>query len=172
MKIYDYEKQGLKYLLPYLATNIDIAAIVKIFGNRFNKLQSVLNKLVQSYNIKQCRDELLDFAGLEVGVTRDVVDFLTSNFSPYSVLTLNDAAFLQKIYAQIYSNTSSSTYEEFLYIVKFITNADKVEITKYSDCSIKLNLIGNNVLYTSNTAAYINQICGCGIYLKEVTINE
>lgn len=190
MKVIDYKVRGMQYILAYYRQNKDISTIVKIIGERFNLIQSVLLYLLESYNIKSARGLWLDYAGEELGAKRDEIDFgnyftvnsphintekmfyfLTSGFDPKSPLSLNDAEFIQKIFAYIGTNSSSGTIEDLLYIVRTITNAQNVKIYRVEPYGIRIALDGENLILTLNTINYIQQILSNGIYLKEITRN-
>lgn len=191
MKILNYQIEALKYIIPYLRTNEDIVCILKTIGERFNNLQAAINYLLNSLNIREARGVWLDYIGTEVGAQRDEMDFgdyfcvnrlhvntaklfyfLTSNANPQSPLTLTDAEFIQKIFAYIGANSSCGTRNEIIAIVKTITNAEKVIVTKIGRCVLKINLIGKGLILTKNTVTYIQQILGDGIYLEELSLNK
>ena len=190
MKVIDYKIRGMQYILAYYRQNKDVATIVKIIGERFNLIQNVLLYLLNSYNIRSARGIWLDYAGEELGAKRDEVDFgnyftvnrphintekmfyfLSSGFDPKSPLSLNDAEFIQKIFAYIGTNSSSGTLEELLDIVKTITNAKNVKIYRAEPYGISLALEGASLILTLNTINYIQNILSNGIYLKEITRN-
>lgn len=188
MKILNYQIEALKYIIPYLRTNEDVCIILKSIGERFNNLQTAIIYLLNSLDIKKARGVWLDYAGSEVGATRDEMDFgnyfcvnrnhiniekhfyfLTSETNPESPLSLNDAEFIQKILAYIGANSSCGTRNEIIEIVKTITNAQQVIVTKSAKCTLKINLIGKSIILTKNTINYIQQVIGDGIYLEEIT---
>lgn len=190
MKLIDYKIRGLQYVLAYYRQNKDIKILLQIIGERFNLLQEVILYLLSSYCLKDARGEWLDFAGKEVGAQRDEIDFgnyftvnalhintqklfyfISSGNDPKSPLSLNDAEFIQKIFAYIGTNRSSATIEDLLFIVKTITNAREIKIYRNSPSGIKLNLKGNPLILTLSTIQYIQQILSNGVYLKEITRN-
>lgn len=190
MKVLNYQIEALKYIIPYLRTNEDVRVVLKAIGERFNNLQEAIIYLLGSLNIRDARGVWLDFAGAEVGAQRDEVDygnyfcvnrahinvekyfyFLTSGFNPESPLSLTDAEFIQKILAYIGANSSCATRNEIMQIVKTITNADEVIVSKTARCVLTIDLKGSGLILTKNTINYIQQIIGDGIYLEEITIN-
>ena len=86
-------------------------------------------------------------------------------------MSLNDAEFIQKIFAYIGANSSCGTRNEIIDIVKTITNAQKVIVQKTGRCVLKIDLTGDSLIITQNTVNYIQQIIGDGIYLEEITLN-
>lgn len=191
MQLLDYKIQALKYCLPYLRQNADVVTILKMIGARFNNLQDAILYLLDSLKISEARGVWLDYIGAEVGASRDEITygnyfcvnmphinvsklfyFLSSGGNPEVPLTLDDATFIQKIFAYIGSNISSGTREENIEIIKTITNAEHVYITKLDTCVLSINLTGTNIIYTNNTAKYVQQIIGSGIYIEEITIND
>ena len=190
MQLLDYQIQALKYCLPYLRQNTDIITILKMIGARFNNLQDAILYLLNSLKIGDARGVWLDYIGAEVGADRDEATygdyfcvnaahinvpklfyFLSSSENPEIPLTLDDATFIQKIFAYIGSNVSSGTREENIEIIKTITNAEHVYITKTDTCTLSINIVGENIVFTNNTSRYIQQIIGSGIYLEEITLN-
>lgn len=191
MNLLNYQTESLKYIIPYLRYNEDIKTILQAIGSRFTNLQDAVNYLVSSLSIRDARGVWLDYAGAEVGAQRDEMDFgdyfcvnreqlnvpkrfyfLTSGLNPESPLSLNDAEFMQKIFAYIGANSSCGTRNEIIDIVKTITNADSVIVTKTARCVLKIHLIGEALVLTQNTVTYIQQILGDGIYLEEITLND
>jgi len=191
MKYRDYKVEVLKYLISYFRQNEDIKNILLAIGLRFNELQDVIVKLLDSLTISKARGFLLDNIGTEVGTTRDEIDygdyfcvnvphinvekrfyFLASNLDPNQKVSLKDAEFIQKIMAVIGSNLSSGTRNENLNIIKMITNAESVIIKKVGTCELEVHLMGSNLTYTRNTLKYIQYILIDGVFLKEVYINE
>ena len=191
MKYKDYKIEILKYIIPYFRNNTDIKNILLAIGMRFNALQDVIVELLNSLTIAKARGFLLDDIGREVGTTRDEIDFgdyfcvnvphinvskrfyfMASDLDPSTVITLEDAEFIQKIMAIIGGNMSSGTRNENLNIIKIITNSDNVIINKVGTCSLDIYLSGSNITYTKNTLNYIENILADGIYLNGVHINE
>lgn len=190
MKYRDYKIEILKYIIPYFRNNTDIKNILLAIGMRFNALQDIIVELLDSLTISKARGFLLDDIGVEVGTIRDEVDygdyfcvnlphinvakrfyFMTSNLNPETVITLEDAEFIQKIMAVIGGNMSSGTRNENLNIIKMLTNSDDVIIRKVGTCQLDIYLNGADITYTKNTLNYIQNILGNGIFLNEVYIN-
>ena len=191
MKIINYETLGLRYLLPYLRQNEDIATLIKLFASRFTNLQNIVNTLQTILSIKDARGIWLDYIGKEVGASRSETDygnyfcvgalhintskqfyFLTSQENPDQPVNLQDFDFIGKIMAYIGANTSFAAIEEVLSIIKRISNANTVHIEKTGNCSLKLNLYGSRLLLTQSSLNYNKQIIGSGIYIQEITTNE
>lgn len=192
MQLYNYEVQALRYCLPYLRCNKDVVTILKAIGNRFNKLQAVILYLLNSLQISKARGIWLDLIGVEVGALREDVDygdyfcanaehvnvekrfwFTNSTDDPLRQISLSDAEFINKIYAYIASDTSSATQNEIINIVKFLTGAENVIVTKTATCVISINLIGDAdvIRLTPNIVNYIRTTLASGVYLEEITIN-
>ncbi len=190
MQILDYQIEALKYALPYIRANEDVAIVLKAIGERFNNLQTAIVYLLNTLDIRKARGIWLDYAGSEVGAQRDEMDFgnyfcvnrlhvnvekrfyfLSSGLDPETPLSLNDAEFIQKIFAYIGANSSCGTRNEIIEIVKTITNAENVIVEKTARCVLKIHLAGGALIMTQNTVDYIQQIIGDGIYLEEITLN-
>ena len=190
MQILDYQIEALKYALPYIRANEDVAIVLKAIGERFNNLQTAIVYLLNTLDIRKARGIWLDYAGSEVGAQRDEMDFgnyfcvnrlhvnvekrfyfLSSGLDPETPLSLNDEEFIQKIFAYIGANSSCGTRNEIIEIVKTITNAENVIVEKTARCVLKIHLAGGALIMTQNTVDYIQQIIGDGIYLEEITLN-
>lgn len=190
MQILDYQIEALKYALPYIRANEDVAIVLKAIGERFNNLQTAIVYLLNTLDIRKARGIWLDYAGSEVGAQRDEMDFgnyfcvnrlhvnvekrfyfLSSGLDPETPLSLNDAEFIQKIFAYIGANSSCGTRNEIIEMVKTITNAENVIVEKTARCVLKIHLAGGALIMTQNTVDYIQQIIGDGIYLEEITLN-
>ena len=190
MQVLDYQIEALKYVLPYLRANEDVATVLKTIGLRFTNLQTAVVYLLDTLDIRKARGIWLDYAGAEVGAQRDEMDFgnyfcvnrlhinvekrfyfLSSGLDPETPLSLSDAEFIQKIFAYIGANSSCGTRNEIIEIVKTITNAQSVIVEKIARCVLKIHLSGSSLIMTQNTVDYIQQIIGDGIYLEEITLN-
>ncbi len=190
MIVYDFENLSVSYLLPYLRTIPELVAVMKLIGKRFNAIQTVLLALLNSYDISNCKGKMLDFAGEEVGASRDSITidnffalnlfhinenkyfyFSSSGESPYKNLSLEDSEYLQKIYTYISKNTTFSTFEELIRNIKIITNSDTVFLTN-SDSELVLHLYGDNIFLTGQGLNNLRDIVCEGIYIKEIKINE
>ena len=187
MNIIDYKIQGLKYIIPYLRPNEDVKALLSSIGLRFTNLQDACRYLSASLNITDARGVWLDYAGTEVGASRDEKDFgdyfcvnrhhinvqkrfyyLSSGINPEIPLSLSDAEFIQKIFAYIGANSACGTENDVIDIVGIITNAQEVSLTKTARCNVKIKLSGKSLVLTQNTVTYIQQIFGDGINLVEI----
>ena len=191
MQSINYQVETLKYILGYFRQNKDAVNFLKQLAVRGNSIGDAILTLLKSYEIRQARGVFLDYIGAEVGTKRDETNFsnyfcvnlhhintdklfyfLTSGSDPRTPIILEDAEFMQKIFAYIGTNTSSGNFEETLSIIKIITNADNIQITKGEQDGIKINILGSNSVLTENTVNYIKKVLGDGIYLEEITKNE
>jgi len=147
MKIYDYQIEALKYIIPYFRQNEDIVEILRAIGARFNNLQNAILMVLNSQNLKDARGTWLDNYGTEVGATRDEMDFgsyfcvnrldlnqqrkfyfTSSKENPLSPVSLQDAEYIQKILAYIGGNKSNGTWNEIIDITEIITDAERVTL--------------------------------------------
>ena len=195
MQLFDYKVQALKYCLPYLRTNKDVCTVLKAIGERYNVVQAVILYLLNTLRIEDARGVWLDYIGREVGALRDDADYSDyfctnvddinreklfyfisgNNTTDNNTASLNDADFIKKIQAYIASNTSSGTRNEIINIVKFLTGATSVIITKTDTCTLSINLIGDDItsaILTENMVNYIRRCIGDGVYLEGITVNE
>lgn len=192
MKTIKYDKEILNCVIPYMRNNEDLVYLLKIIGERFLKLQKVIEYLLSSYNIRMAKGQFLDFAGMEVDATRDEADmdsficvnspdinvekrfyFLSSGLNPIQIISLSDNEYLSKILAKISMNMAQPNIMNVIDIVKAVTNADDVLVIPDDNASLKIIITGEQLFLTANTVNYIKQfILGNGIYLKEVKVNE
>lgn len=191
MNILDYKIEAIRYVLPYLRANEDIVTLLKAIGDVFNNLQDAILYLLNSLEIRNARGVWLDYIGSEIGAQRDEMDygnyfcvnrlhinqekmfyFISSGLNPQSPLSLDDAEFIQKILAYIGANRSCGTRNELIEIIKTITNAQNVIITKVEPCILTINLVGQGMLLTQNTINYIQNVVTDGIYIKEIKVND
>jgi hypothetical protein len=192
MQLYDYKIQALKYCLPYLRQNRDIKTVLTTIGDRYNKLQAVFLYLLDTLKINNARGVWLDNIGKEVGAVRSDTDYgdyfcvnaehinvpklfynSTSAISPENTISLADEDFITKIQAYILANISCGTRNQNIRVIKMITRADEVIITKTDTCTLSVNLIGDasKIILTQNTVNFIRHILADGIYIEEITIN-
>lgn len=192
MQLYDYKIQALKYCLPYLRQNKDIKTVLTTIGDRYNQLQAVFLYLLDTLKIDNARGVWLDYIGKEVGAVRSDTDYgdyfcvnaehinvpklfynSTSAISPENTISLADEDFITKIQAYILANISCGTRNQNIRVIKMITRADEVIITKTDTCTLSVNLIGDasKIILTQNTVNFIRHIIADGIYIEEITIN-
>lgn len=192
MQLYDYKIQALKYCLPYLRQNKDIKTVLTTIGDRYNQLQAVFLYLLDTLKINNARGVWLDYIGKEVGAVRSDTDYgdyfcvnaehinvpklfynSTSAISPENTISLADEDFITKIQAYILANISCGTRNQNIRVIKMITRADEVIITKTDTCTLSVNLIGDasKIILTQNTVNFIRHIIADGIYIEEITIN-
>ena len=192
MQLYDYKIQALKYCLPYLRQNRDVKTVLKAIGDRYNQLQAVFLYLLDTLKINNARGVWLDYIGKEVGAVRSDTDYgdyfcvnaehinvpklfynSTSAISPENTISLADEDFITKIQAYILANISCGTRNQNIRVIKTITGADEVIITKTDTCTLSVNLIGDSskITLTQNTVNFIRHIIADGIYIEEITIN-
>lgn len=190
MKTFEYKIEALKYVLPYFRQNEDIVEVLRAIGARFEGLQDAILYFMNSQNLKDARGVWLDNYGSEVGAARDELDygnyfcvnrlhvnaskrfyFTSSKENPLSPLTLDDAEYIQKIFAYILGNNSSGTWNEIIDIVKIITNAEKVILSKPKKCVLNVDIYGSNIVLTRNTVMYIQNIVAEGVDVEEIKIN-
>lgn len=193
MRLFEYKEQALKYCLPYLRTNKDVCTVLKAIGERYNVVQATILYLLNSLRIADARGVWLDYIGREVGALRDDADysdyfctnvddvnreklfyFTTGSGLDNTTSSLSDDAFIKKIQAYIASNTSCGTRNEIINIIKFLTGATSVIITKTATCTLYINIIGDftSAILTENMVNYIRRCVGDGIYIEEIKVNE
>ena len=187
----DIERWGTAKLIGYLRANEDINFLMRIILKRFAVLEEITDELTSNLSISYAKEKWLDYIGLELNAVRDETDFgnyfclnrshcnvekefyfLADNHNPEKKIPLNDAEFLQKIYAYIVKNISFGRFEEVLTSLKLITRADSVKFSFPAPATVGIHLTGEGLLLTPSAGTYIQNTAICeGIYIKEITIN-
>ena len=161
--------------------------LLKIFGNRFDELQYVINYMCDNTILKKAEGVWLDYIGWLVGTKRDYSDiskffcvnaedvnelkyFWFGNEAEETNVSLDDAMFRRRIYAKIGYNTSQCTRNENIYIIKNMTLADHCIIEVVEPMTLDITLYGDNILETQNMHEKIEDVLGNGVGLRYLTI--
>lgn len=161
--------------------------LLKIFGNRFNELQNVINYMCDYTTLEKAEGVWLDYIGWIVGTKRDYSDisnFFCANAEHVNVtklfyfgdeadgtnVSLDDTMFRRRIYAKIGYNTSQCTRNENIYIIKNMTLADHCIIEVVEPMVLDVTLYGDNILETQNMREKIEDILGNGVGLRYLVI--
>ena len=153
-------------------------------------IQNAVDFLTNALNVDKASGVFLDYIGWLVGTTRtsfSISGFFCVNSNDINVEkqfyfptetkleqgSLVDVIFRQRIKAKIGYNISKGTREDNLYIIKNLTNADKVVITKAGYKKLDVHLYGNNIVLSgvNSLRQDIEQILGLTIGLNNLEIN-
>jgi hypothetical protein len=188
----DHTFEILNKIIPYLRNFSDIRTIVNQTGLECDDIEDGIDYILNHGMIlDNARDKWLDRYGIIVGATREeiiidpnsfqlnVADKLNVGYLPLLKnnggtvpITLGDAQYLVKIKAQIGKNNTSTLREQIITIVKLITNATQVLISKPQNHYIDIDLIGNAIIYKINTFDNIESILDGTAKLRYIRILE
>lgn len=161
--------------------------LLKIFGNRFDELQYVVNYMCDETTLAKAKGVWLDYIGWLVGTKRDFSDinrFFCANAEDVNELklfwfgndadstegSLDDEPFRRRIYAKIGYNTSQCTRNENIYIIKNMTLADHCIIEVVEPMTLDITLYGDEIIETQNLREKIEDILGNGVGIRYLEI--
>lgn len=156
-----------------------------------NEIQESINYLSKCLDVEQAEGIWLDYIAWLVGTTRNATALLrffclnvqhlnTEKFfyfpgiTDFSATQLDDAVLRQRIKATIAYNTSKGTREENLRILKGIANADYIKIEVIRPMTLRVILIGNNIIYPSigNLKENMVTVLPPGVGIEELIIKN
>lgn len=150
-----------------------------------NSIQNAIDYMSNALNVDKASGVWLDYIGWLVGTNRQYFDaseffkvnspdlntekyFYFPTETTWTQGTLNDVLFRQRIKAKIGYNVSKGTREENLAIIKNMTNADKVIITKTYDFNPdSITVVGSPTITSDGVASGFSS----NNYIKTVPVN-
>ena len=188
MKTLDYKIEHQKYSISQLRNIPEYLALTNTSGYFDNRLQAIIQKLLDSLDIDFAEGFLLDYIGWLVGTSReyfDISNFFCINradvnvskyiyFANESVKTgsLQDISFRRRIKAKAYANHTRCTREDNIAIIKGLTSADGVIIENVLPMTVDITLSGDNIVITDDTRSEIESILGQGVGLRNLEIDN
>ena len=183
----DFFKKMQFYSISQFRQNPDYVNMCEAIGNDYNDLKKVSQYLLDYVDIDSASGVWLDYIGWLVGTTREyfnITQFFSVNQKDVNVEkyiwfpnqkinqidNLGDDLFRKRIYAKIGYNISTGTRKENIYIIKNMTNANKVKIKKEAPMVLDITLVGDNIFYTQTLLEDINNILGMGVGVKDLKI--
>lgn len=183
----DFFKKMQFYAISQFRQNPDYVNMCEAIGNDYNDLKKVSQYLLDCVDIDSASGVWLDYIGWLVGTTREyfnITQFFSVNPKDVNVEkyiwfpnqkinqidNLGDDLFRKRIYAKIGYNISTGTRKENIYIIKNMTNANKVKIKKEAPMVLDITLVGDNIFYTQTLLEDINNILGMGVGVKDLKI--
>ena len=181
----DFQKRMQFYAISQLRQNPDYINLCEVIGNDFNDLKKVSQYILDCINIDKASGIWLDYIGWLVGTTREYfniarffsVNSYDVNVQKYiwfpgsslgSIDNLNDELFRKRIYAKIGYNISTGTRKENKYIIKNMTNANRVKIKRVAPMTLDITIIGNEIIETNTLLDDINNILGMGVGIRNL----
>ncbi|MBO8431412.1 DUF2612 domain-containing protein [Spirochaetes bacterium] len=189
MLLNDFYVLMQKYSISQLRLNKDYQILCKCIGNQYDNLQKVSQYLLNSCDIDKAEGVWLDYLGWLVGTTRqyfNIARFFSVNSDDVNVekyfwfvnqtigqiASLSDELFRKRIYAKIGYNTTKGTRKDNNYIIKNMSNAEKVIITKIEPMVLDITIYGSEILETNTMLDDIENILGTGVGLRNLKIQN
>lgn len=182
-----------EYIISQFRGRTGIKETLDAINEQYEKLQGDVGLLLNWTSVDTAEGELLDYIGFLFGISRDYFDLAQYiclnvddiNRSKYFFFreskngnivprgSLSDLNFRARIKAKIASKFSNHTRNENIFVIKNMTFAENVEITKPSTMMLNVNLVGdrNNMFITDKTLAEVEGVLGYGVGLNALTIN-
>lgn len=180
-----------EYIISQFRGKDGIKETLDAIASQYGKLQNDLYTLLNWTSVDTAEGELLDYIGYLFGITRDYFDISQFfclnvddvNRSKYFFFkeggnsgqgsSLSDQNFRSRIKAKIALKFSNHTRNDNIYVIKNMTFADNVEITKPSTMMLNVNLVGDRdkMFITDKTLAEVEGVLGYGVGLNALTIN-
>lgn len=187
----DYRQLLDEYIISQFRGKDGIKETLDAISGQYLKLQGDLQSLLNWTSVDTADGELLDYIGYLFGITRDYFDisqficlnqddinrskyfFFREGGNPGNTGNLSDKNFRARIKAKIASKFSNHTRNYNIYVIKNMTFAENVEITKPSKMMLNVNLVGdrNKMFITDKTLAEVEGVLGYGVGLNALTIN-
>lgn len=187
MLLNDYYVLMQKYSISQLRTNKDYLILCKCIGNQFDNLQKVSQYMLDCCDIDNAEGVWLDYLGWLVGTTREYFNiarffsvnsddvnvekyFWFANQTIGQIASLSDELFKKRIHAKIGYNITKGTRNDNIYIIKNMTNANKVVITKPQPMVLDITLIGDGIIETNTLLDDVESILGTGVGIGHLKI--
>ena len=191
MKKIDYRTNIFRYSLSQFRNKEGYKELCEGIAKLFLDLQKKTIELEKWTVIDRAEGEILDFIGYLFGVYRTFFDiskyfcvnaedinkekyFYFEKGAGNTVLTqggLSDLEMRQRIKAAIARLYSRFTRNDNIRVIKFLTFAEKVIITKPGKNQLIVALIGDGLFITDKTFDEIESVLGDGVSLEHLTIN-
>lgn len=189
----NYKQLLEEYIISQFRRKGGIDEVLSAIAGQYSNLQEKLQTLLNWTSVDTAEGELLDYIGYLFGITRDYFDLSqyfclnvddinrskyfffkesqSANLVPRG--NLEDLNFRQRIKAKIALKFSNHTRNDNILVIKNMTFADNVIISKYSEMMLDIDLIGNRqeMFITDKTLAEIEGVLGDGVGLHTLTIN-
>lgn len=183
----DFKTRMQYYAVSQFRQNPDYINMCECIGNDFNRLNYVVQYLLDCLDIDKASGVWLDYIGWLVGTSREyfnIGQFFCVNSPDVNVpkyiwfpdttvgqiSSLSDELFRKRIYAKIGYNVSTGTRKENKYIIKNMTNAKRVKIKRVAPMTLDITLIGNNIIETNTLLDDINNVLGMGVGVRNLQI--
>lgn len=186
MKQVNYNVEHQKYSISQLRNIPEYMALIGASAYFDDKLQGIIQKILDSIDINKAEGVLLDYIAWLVGTSRsffDTSDYFSVNRADVNVEkyiyfenadvqtgSLQDVKLRQRIKAKAYANHSRCTREDNIQVIKNMTFADKVIIKNVDTMLLDITLIGSNIISTENIRGDIESILGRGVGIRNLEV--
>lgn len=186
MKQVNYNAEHQKYSISQLRSIPEYMALIGASAYFDDKLQGIIQKILDSIDINKAEGVLLDYIAWLVGTSRsffDTSDYFSLNRQDVNVEkyiyfenadvqagSLQDVKLRQRINAKAYANHSKCTREDNIQVIKNMTFADKVIIKNVDTMLLDITLIGSNIISTENIRDDIESILGRGVGIRNLEV--
>lgn len=191
MKKINYHGNIQKYVLSQFRNMAGYKEMLKGISVLFEELQTKSLELLNWSIIDKAEGEMLDYIGYLFGVYREYFNirnyfcvnaddvnrekyFFFENAKIGNNIpqgSLVDRDLRQRIKARIAQLYSTFTRNENIAIIKKMTFAEHVYITKVGTMSVDIELIGSDLFITNKTKEEIESVLGDGVSLETLYIN-
>ena len=188
MKQVNYNVEHQKYSISQLRNVPEYMALIGASAYFDDKLQSIIQKILDSIDINKAEGVLLDYIAWLVGTSRiffDTSDYFSVNRTDVNVEkyiyfenadiqtgSLQDSKLRQRVKAKAYANHSKCTREDNIKVIKNMTFADKVVIKNVDTMLLDITLIGSNIITTENIRGDIESILGRGVGIRNLEVSD
>lgn len=182
----DFVKKMQFYAISQLRQNPDYLEFCQLIGDDYNDLKKVSEFILKSVNIDEAEGIWLDYLAWLVGTSRQYINLnqlffvnvphinVPKNF--YFVSRginvsghINDNFLRRRIYAKIAYNNSKGTRNENNFIIKNLTNAERVIIKRVAPMLLDVTLIGDiDISFSRRTD--LEPVIGNGVGIRHINV--
>ena len=182
----DFVKKMQFYAISQLRQNPDYLEFCQIIGDDYNDLKKVGEFILKCINIDEAEGIWLDYLTWLVGTSRQYINLnqlfcvnvphinVPKNFYFVSrginvTGNINDNFLRRRIYAKIAYNNSKGTRNENNFIIKNLTNAERVIIKRVAPMLLDVTLIGDiDISFSRRTD--LESVIGNGVGIRHINV--
>lgn len=182
----DFVKKMQFYAISQLRQNPDYLEFCQLIGDDYNDLKKVSEFILKSINIDEAEGIWLDYLAWLVGTSRQYINLnqlffvnvphinVPKNFyfvrRGINVIgNINDNFLRRRIYAKIAYNNSKGTRNENNFIIKNLTNAERVIIKRVAPMLLDVTLIGDiDISFSRRTD--LEPVIGNGVGIRHINV--
>lgn len=191
LETFELDKKMLEYSISQFRNIPEYVKLCEAFAVGLATVQNSVDYLSDMIDVDKAEGIWLDYIAWLVGTTRNATALLRffclnvqhlntekyfyfPGITDFSATQLDDAVLRQRIKATIAYNTSRGTREENLRILKGIANADYIKIEVVRPMTLRVILIGNNIIYPSigNLKENMVTVLPPGVGIEELIIRN